>query len=58
MAAAKSSMFDDVVVSNNPDLTSQIYLWSRELRKSAARKKTSRFDLKTTRDVFNRYLRK
>ena len=41
MAAASLASFDDVVVSNDPDLSRQIYLWSRELRTSAEQEKTN-----------------
>ncbi len=39
MAAARPESFDDVVVSNNPKLTKQIFLWSDALRKSARKEK-------------------
>ena len=39
MAAAKPEAFNDVVVSNNPKLAKQIFLWSDALRKSARKEK-------------------
>ena len=39
MAAANPEVFDDVVMSNNPDLFIQIFGWSSELRSSARNEK-------------------
>ena len=35
MAAAREEMFDDVVLSNSPDLVNQIFRWSNVLRKAS-----------------------